>query len=151
MMRIGALQGRRSALALVASLILNGFLLGMILTDALRPHRGHAFPGPRAVGFELRRLAERLPGDAVDRVAAELEPIGPRLEPRLERIRAIREEIYDLAAAPAADRTAIDERLSALRAEGAAMQEEVQRATLDAILKLPPEVRARLAAEPGSG
>ena len=54
-----------------------------------------------------------------------------------------------LAAAPDPDRAAIDERLAALRAEATAMQEAVQQATYDALLKLPAEERAALANHPG--
>lgn len=145
----GLARSRWPAVALVASLVLNGFLAGMILTDMLRPHRG--WNGPRAIGFELRRVRDRLPKAAADHVAAELEPLGPLLEPRVERLRAIREEINRMAAAPAPDRAAIDARLAELRAESAAMQQDVQRATFDALLKLSPETRASLAGNPHPG
>lgn len=142
-------RGRWPAAALVASLVLNGFLIGMIVSDSL--DRDHRRGGPRIGGFELRRLSERLPADAVDQVAAELQARRPAVEARIERLRAIREEINALAAQAAPDRAAIDERLAALRAEASAMQEEVQRATYDALLKLPPEVRAGLARKPDRG
>jgi uncharacterized membrane protein len=135
--------------ALVASLVLNAFLIGMIVADSFgHRHRGS---GPRLGGFELRRLAERLPRDAVRQVAAELEAQRPSLEARFGRLRAMREEINAAAAVPNPDRAAIDERLAALRIESAALQADVQRATYDAILRLPPEVRAGLAAEPDNG
>jgi hypothetical protein len=57
---------RWPAFALAASLILNGFLLGMIAVDWLKPRRG--FTGERFAGFELRRFDERLPRDAVDQI-----------------------------------------------------------------------------------
>jgi uncharacterized membrane protein len=142
-------RSRWAALALVASLVLNGFLLGMLVTGSL--HRDHRRDGPRIGGFELRRLSERLPADAVDLVAAELQARRPAVDARIERLRAIREEVNALAAQPAPDRAAIDQRLAALRAEVSAMQEEVQRATYDALLKLPPEVRAGLARKPDRG
>ena len=56
-----------------------------------------------------------------------------------------------MAAEPQPDRAAIDARLAALRAEAQALQEEVQRATYDALLKLPPETRAGLASEAKRG
>ena len=150
MSRFAALTGRRwPAAALVASLVLNAFLIGMIVADSFgHRHRGS---GPRIGGFELRRLAEKLPRDAVDRVAAELEAQRPNLEARFQRLRAMRDEINTAAAQPDPDRAMIDERLAALRAESAALQAEVQRITYDAILKLPPEVRAGLAGKPSSG
>ncbi|MBA3516084.1 MAG: periplasmic heavy metal sensor [Rhizobiales bacterium] len=142
---------RWPAIALVASLLLNGFLVGMIATEAFRPHGGQRQHGPRALGFELRRLAERLPGEAVDRISAELQPLGVGLQSRLDRLRAIRQEINGLAAQPTPDRAAIDARLAALRTEAASMQEEVQRATFDALLKLPPDTRAGLAESAAGG
>ena len=150
MTRLAAFNGRRwPAAVLVASLVLNGFLVGMIVAGSFgRDHRGS---GSRIGGFELRRLAEKLPRDALDRVAAELEAQRPNLEARIQRLRAMRDEINAAAAQPDPDRAVIDERLAALRAESAALQEEVQRATYDAILKLPPEVRAGLAGKPSSG
>ncbi len=141
----GLPRQRWPALALVASLLLNGFLIGMLVVDALRPHRG--FTGSRVVGFELRRLADRLPEDAVERISAGLQPLAPEMDGHIERLRALRAEIRAIAAEPTPDRVAIDERLASLRAEAAAMQEAVQRATYDAVLALPAETRAGLAAE----
>jgi uncharacterized membrane protein len=145
----GLARHRWPAIALVASLVLNGFLAGVILTDMLRPHR--SWNGERAIGFELRRMRDRLPRAAVEEVASELQPLGQGLEPRMERLRAIREEINRMAAEPSPDRAAINAGLAELRAETAAMQEEVQRATFDALLKLPAETRASLAGKPSPG
>lgn len=141
----GLSRQRWPALALVASLLLNGFLIGMLIVDQLRRHRG--FTASRVIGFELRRLAGGLPEDAAEQVSAELQPLAPEMEGHIERLRALRAEIRRMAAEPEPDRAAIDERLIALRAETAAMQEAVQRATYDAVLRLPPETRVGLAAE----
>jgi uncharacterized membrane protein len=142
------LRRRWPALALVASLVLNGFLIGMLATDALKPQRG-AFNGERYARFELRRFDDRLPQPAVDTIAAALQPIGQALDERLAKLRAIRAEIMRLAAEPTPDRAAIDTQLAALRAETAAMQEAVQQKTYDALLGLPAEERAQLADRPG--
>ena len=144
----GFIRQRWPALALVASLVLNGFLAGMIATDSLKPRRG--FSPERAAGFELRRFDERLPQEAAEQVSSELKPLAEDLSRRIEALRAMREEIMRMAAAPAPDRAAIDDRLAALRTESAAMQEAVQRATYDAVLKLPPEQRTGLAEAPKS-
>lgn len=138
-----------AAVALVASLVLNGFLLGLLAVDLLRPGKpsGHV----RILSFELRRLADHLPEAAVEEVAAALEPMRPEVEARLDRLGVMRAEIHRLAAAPEPDRAAIDERLAALRAEVASLQAEVQRATFDALLALPPQTRAGLAAEGAPG
>ncbi len=140
------LRRRWPAVLLVASLVLNGFLIGMIVTDSLKPRRG--LSGERFARFELRRLDDRLPAAAVEQIAAELEPVGAELAERLTRLRALREEILRLAAEPEPDRAAIDEHLAALRRDVSAMQESVQRATYDSLLALPPETRAGLARSP---
>ena len=137
------------AAALTVSLVLNGFLIGMLVTDSFRTHRGP--PGPRAVNFELRHLARLLPRQAVSQVSSELQPLAPDFQARVDRLRALRDEVNRLAAQPQPDRAAIDARLAALRAEAQALQGEVQRATFDALLKLPPETRAALAADAKPG
>lgn len=140
--------GRRwPAVILAASLVLNAFLLGMAVADWMKPRA--RFSGERFATFELRRFQDRLPRDASEEIAAELQPLGPDLQNRIEQLRGIREDILRLAAAPNPDRAAIEERLAELRAAASSMQEAIQRATYDALLKLPPETRARLAAAPG--
>ncbi len=141
------LRRRWPAVLLVASLVLNGFLVGMLVADWLKPRRG--FTGERAAGFELRRFDERLSEAAVETIAAELRPLAPELDDYIRRMRALREEIMRLAASPDPDRAAVEERLIALRAEAATMQETVQKATYDALLRLPAAERSRLADSAG--
>jgi hypothetical protein len=138
---------RWPAVALVASLVLNGFLIGMLATGALAPKRG-VFNGERFARFELRRIDDKLPKPAVDQIAATLMPLGPKIDERLTKLRAIRAEVMKLAAAPNPDRAAIDAKLIELRAETADMQEAIQRATYDALLGLPADQRAHLADAP---
>jgi uncharacterized membrane protein len=147
---IAFLRRRWPAMALVASLVLNGFFIGMFVVDAVR-HERHGFSGERLATFELRRFDDRLPPDAVEKIAGELKPLAPELEDRLKAIREIRAEIMRLSAAPEPDRAALAERLAALRAAASAMQEAVQKATYDALFQLPPSDRAHLAEEPGKG
>jgi hypothetical protein len=149
MTALGLARQRWPAIALVASLLLNGFLIGMLAVDYLLPHK--RFTGERMLGFELRRLDDSLPAEAVAQISAELQPLVPEMDAHLERLRAMRAEIRRLAAQPEPDRAAIEERLAALRAESARIQEEVQRATYEALLRLPPEARAGLAEERGGG
>ena len=142
-----ALRRRGPALALVGSLVLNAFLVGVIAAEAFRGHRGdHRLP--RFAGFELRRLADRLPDEAVERIAADLQTLSPDIDAHVERIRAARDKIGVLAAEADPDRAAIDALLAEVRGESAAMQERVQRMTYDAVLALPAETRTRLA-DPG--
>ena len=127
--------------------MLNGFLIGMLATDSLRPHRG-AFNGERYTRVELRRFDDRLSKDAADSIAASLTPLAPDIDQRLAKLRDLRAEIMRLASAAEPDRTAIDARLAELRAESAAMQEAVQKATYDALLALPADQRVHLAEAP---
>jgi uncharacterized membrane protein len=147
---VAFLRRRWPALALVASLALNGFFIGMVVVDSLK-HQRRAFNGARFATFELRRFDERLPPAAVERIAADLKPLAPDLEARLKAMRDIRAEIMQLAAAPEPDRAAIDARLAELRAAASAMQQAVQKATYDALFALPSEDRARLAEAPEKG
>ena len=137
---------RVAATILVVSLVLNGFLLGLLAVDLLRssPHQKSE---ARVLSFELRRLADHLPESAVDHVATALESERADAEARLQRLKEMRSEIHRLAAAPQPDRPAIDARLEALRTEVAMLQAEIQRATFDALLSLPPEDRRGLAAD----
>ena len=142
------LARRWPAVALVVSLILNGFLIGMLVTDSLKPRRG-GFSGDRLTRFEIRRFDDRLPRAAVDQITSELKTLAPDLDKRIAAMREMRGEIMRMMAAPEPDRVAIDAKLAELRAAAASMQEEVQRATYDAVLKLPPEDRAHLAEAKG--
>jgi uncharacterized membrane protein len=138
---------RIASIALVASLALNGFLAGALATGALRgPH--HRDGGPKVFAFELRRLAEQLPKEDIDRIAERLRPLEPEMRAQLDVLRAKRQEVNHLAAAPEPDRAAIDVALAEVRREAEAMRAEVHRATFDALLALPPETRARLAEPP---
>jgi uncharacterized membrane protein len=139
----GFLRRRWPAVLLVVSLVVNGFLGGMMLTDALRPH--HGISAARLARLELRRLHDGLPPAALDKVAAELQPLEPDIASRLQAMRTMRAEILRLAAEPTPDRAAIDGRLADLRTIASGMQAEVQKTTYDAVLALPPQDRARLA------
>ena len=142
-----ARRRRIASIALVASLALNGFLAGALATGALRgPH--HHDAGPRVFAFELRRLAEHLPREEIDRIAERLRPLEPEMRAQLDEIRDRRQEVNRLAAAPEPDRAAIDASLAEVRREAEAMRAEVHRATFDAVLALPAETRARLAETP---
>ena len=148
-MNAGAALFRRRwpAVALIASLVLNGFLIGLVATDFFRPHRG-GFSGERFARFELHRFDDRLPKPAVDKIAAALVPLAPALDQDIAKLRGIRAEIMRLAAQPSPDRGAIDAKLAELRTQSAAMQEGTQKATYDALLGLPADQRARLGEDP---
>ena len=74
----------------------------------------------------------------------------PEVGVHLERLRALRTELGGLVAEPTPDRVAIDAQLVAIRAEIDAMLADTQALTTGALLDLPPEARATLAASPAA-
>jgi uncharacterized membrane protein len=141
------LRGRWAEVALAASLVLNAFLIGLLVTGSGAATRAVQPDEPRALYFELRRLSDGLSQDSQAHVRDRLGAVRPQVEERVERLRRIRAEILALAAAPQPDRAALDDQLAALREEVHALQVEVQAATYDALLELPPEARRGLTAE----
>jgi uncharacterized membrane protein len=130
--------------ALIASLLLNAFLIGAVATDSFRTHHRPGSDSSRAVGFQVRQFAGNLPKEGLDRIRAQLDANAPEVAEQLAELRRIRAEINTLAAQPQPDRAAIDARLTALRASLADIQAEVQKSTFDALLALPPDMRAHL-------
>lgn len=142
-------RGRWLAGALVVSLALNAFFVAAVATDMLRVKWGGGWDREaRALRFELRWFDERLDREALGQVEAALAAARPDVIAHAERLRQLRSELAALAAAGEPDRAAIDAQLAAIRAEVDAMQAEVQDATMDALLALPAEARARLAEGP---
>ncbi len=144
-------RSRWLAGALVVSLALNAFFVAAVATDMLRVKwSGGRDREARALRFELRWFDERLDREALGQVEAALAAASPDVIAHAERLRQLRSELAALAAAGEPDRAAIDAQLAAIRAEVDAMQAEVQDATMDALLALPAEARARLAEGPDS-
>src|SRR4051794_34348969 len=139
---LASAKARWPLIALVASLVVNGFLIGMAM-EAFGGHRGARVE--RVIAFELRRFEEHLSRDAARKIAADLKPLGPQLQPRFDRLRAMREDVDRLLAQPVPDRPAIDARLAEVRSEASALQADVQQAVTAAVLALPPEERKGLA------
>jgi len=135
---------------LVASLAVNAFFIGATATDFLRFRGGHAGEGPRALRFELRWLEGRLPREGLDHVAAAVGAVRPSAEAHIDKMKQLRAGLADLVAQPAPDRAAIDARLVEIRGELAAMQSEVQKTVVDALLTLSPQMRAELAEASGA-
>lgn len=138
----GSLGGRRRWLAwgLFASLVVNAFFIGLAATDLFRPkHVG----GP--LRFEMRWLEGSLPAADLARVQAAVASVGPALQARIDRMKAMRRELGALVAVPQPDRAAIDAKLSEIRTELTAMTAEGQATVADALLALPAESRAKLA------
>jgi uncharacterized membrane protein len=137
-------------LLLVASLAVNAFFIGATATDFLRFRRDHDGEGPRTLRFELRWLEGRLPSEGLDRVATAVAVVRPSAEAHIDRMKQLRAGLAELVARPAPDRAAIDARLVEIRGELQAMQSEVQKAVVDALLALSPQMRAELAGASGA-
>ena len=63
----------------------------------------------------------------------------------IDRLRQLRGDLGNLVAVEQPDRAAIDAKLAEIRAELSAMESETQATTLDSLLALPPQTRAKLA------
>lgn len=132
--------------ALAASLVVNAFILGAFATDALR----FSYAAKRPISFELRWLEERLAPEDFATVAAAVEASRPTADAHFERLRALRNELGVLAAAPTPDRLAIDAKLAEIRDEQRAMVGRLQGTIVEALLALPAAARITLAA-PATG
>jgi uncharacterized membrane protein len=135
---------------LVASLAVNAFFIGATATDFLRFRGAHDGDEPRALRFELRWLEGKLPSDGLDHVQAAVGAVRPSAEAHIAKLKQLRVSLGDLVAQPTPDRAAIEARLGEIRAELQSMQTEVQKAVVDALLTLPPEMRAKLAEASGA-
>jgi uncharacterized membrane protein len=141
-------RSRWLAGALVVSLALNAFFVAAVATDMLRVKWGGKDREARALRFELRWLDERLDPEALRQVEAAVAAARPNVIAHTDRLRELRRELAALVAVAQPDRAAIDAQLAAIRAEVEAMQAEVQDASMDALLALPDEARARLGEAP---
>ena len=129
---------------LLASLVLNAFLLGFAATEFFRIGK---VTGP--LRFELRWLEGRLPDADFARVQTAADGLRPQVQAHIDRMRTMRVELGTLVAAPRPDKAAIDQKLADIRAEQVAMIKEGQDGIAAALLSLPPESRARLAETSG--
>jgi uncharacterized membrane protein len=131
-------------IGLAASLVLNAFFIGAVATDVFR----FSAAEKRHVNFELRWLEERLAEADFAVVEAAAIASRPEAEAHIARLRALRQELGVLAAAPEPDRAAIDAKLVEIRAEQGAMVSGLQSTIVDSLLALPATSREALAAEP---
>ncbi len=131
-------------IGLVASLLLNAFLIGANATDMLR-FRKDADHHNRSLRYELRWLASRLPPDAMAKIEAAIAAKRSDTQRHIDRLRQLRGDLGNLVAVEQPDRAAIDAKLAEIRAELSAMEGETQATTLDSLLALPPQTRAKLA------
>ncbi len=130
--------------ALIVSLAVNAFFVGAAATDVLSPrHGGHV---DKRLRFELRWLAGRLPDEEMAKVEKAVSADLPGAERHVERLGELRTQLGKLLAAPEPDRTAIDAQLADIRAELDAMVAETQTTTINSLLTLPADTRARLGA-----
>ncbi len=136
---------RTLVIALVASVVVNAFFLGAAATDLIRPNFHHHHGEPHIVQFQLRWLAGRLPEKGIDRVAAALHDVRGQAKAHLDKLRDLRQQLGELAAQPNPDRAAIDQHLADIRGQLDQMLAEVQKASMDALLALPADMRAGLA------
>jgi uncharacterized membrane protein len=129
---------------LVASLALNAFFVGAAATDVLHLNKRSDRDDGR-LRFELRWLSGRLSPEAMASVQAAIAAARAETERHIDRLRDLRGGLRDMAAAAEPDRAAIDARLAEIRVALDRMAGESQKTTMEALLALPPEARAKLA------
>ena len=98
---------------LLASLVLNAFLLGFAATEFFRIGK---VTGP--LRFELRWLEGRLPDADFARVQTAADGLRPQVQAHIDRMRTMRVELGTLVAAPRPDQAAIHQKPAAIRAAG---------------------------------
>ena len=86
-----------------------------------------------------------MPEEGLERVRAALEANRATSMAHFDRLNALRDDLGKLVAVPEPDRAAVDAKLAEIRSELSAMQAENQRVSTEALLALPPEMRAGLA------
>jgi Spy/CpxP family protein refolding chaperone len=138
------------AIALFVSLVLNLFLGGLMVGRALHaevwPFRNpyaREF-GPFA-GRALQHLVHSLDDQDRKTVIDTMRAHGPELAQLAKAMHDQREAIERLIRAPTFDRKAAEAAFSEMRKRGDEMQTAMGAALLDAIEKLPPQARERLA------
>ncbi len=132
--------------ALIVSLAVNAFFIGAAATDVFDIRHGEQHD--KRLRFELRWLAGRLPEDEMAKVEAAVAADLPGAERHVQRLRDLQVGLGKLVAAPKPDRVAIDAQLAAIRAELGSMVAETQATTIDSLLTLPADTRAKLAKTP---
>jgi uncharacterized membrane protein len=133
-----------SVVALVGSLVLNAFFIGVAATHVL--HQRGDFEGERLhpLRFELRWLAGRLSPAGVEHVETAVGGLLTSAAAHIDKMRELRRGLGGLVAQPNPDRAAIEARLAEIRSELQAMQTEVQEGVVNALLTLPADERAKL-------
>ncbi|GGE27561.1 hypothetical protein GCM10007276_00920 [Agaricicola taiwanensis] len=124
---------------LAASLLLNGFFVGMAAVGYFDPPRKGGLRG------EVDSIGRRLPDEYRSQLRQDVRALLPELRPLWRRLRELRREIGAEAARPQPDRAAIDTRLEEIRALTNQTQALVQTRIFDQVMGFPPEVRAGLA------
>jgi uncharacterized membrane protein len=143
-------QRRWSVVALVASLALNAFFIGVAATHFLHAQGDFESERLHHLRFELRWLAGKLSRAGVDHVETAVSGLIPAAEAHIEKMRELRRGLGGLVAEPNPDHAAIESRLAEIRGELQAMQTEVQEGVVKALLSLPPDERAKLAEASGA-
>jgi uncharacterized membrane protein len=141
---------RLLAVVLFLSLLLNLFLAGLILGRVLH---SDLWPGQNTYthefGFFAGRAVQRLVRnlDAADRqtVIETMRAHREELDRLSQQMHDQRERVDSLMRAPQFDRSAAEQAFAQMRQRGDAMQTALGNAIIDAIAKLPPEGRQRLA------
>jgi len=135
----GAWSPQRLAFpALALSLLLNGFLIGVVVHSYLAPA-----PSPRSglIRAEVGRMVAHLPPEYQEKVRAEVRELVPDLRKDWARLRELRGRLHVLIAAGEPDRAEIEARLKEIREITTSIQAQTQQRSVEALLRIPPDVR----------
>ncbi|HYM31198.1 MAG TPA: periplasmic heavy metal sensor [Candidatus Cybelea sp.] len=128
--------GRALRIGLIASLVVNLLLVGLIA--------GHMLRGPwfgREGGLPIERVTGPMPPDVRETVRATLRELRPHIRDKIKAVREAREQVHDAFVASPFDAEKLKAAFANLREKTLAVQQDVQAAIADAIAKMPPEKR----------
>ena len=148
---------RALGLALLASLGVNLFLVGILAGDWVRGRAAATREAP-ATNAEARTAGEAIARGAVQRLLAAVpDAQRPEVERRLaahrrdiqranQQLREARERVQRVASADTLDRAELERAYGEQRERAAAAQKAIQTAAIDAIADLSPETRRAIVA-----
>jgi uncharacterized membrane protein len=123
------------AVSLAANLLLAGFVVGQVIHHPWREHGGQ---------LTIERLTGKMPPEVRDVVRASLRERRPEIANKVAAVREARAEVRAAIGAEPFDPARLAAAFAAVRERSRAVQEDVQSAAVEAIAKLPSDVRRKL-------
>lgn len=134
--------GRKATLlvgALIVSVCLNLFGIAAWATHELK-HGSH-----RSSGYGIGRLVHSAPEEARETIKAQFEAAKPEIRERVKAVRKARADIARLMSDPNVDSAALETAFADLRRHVGEVEVLVHHTLIEAIVKIPADVRSRWA------